>query len=482
MSLNVSNLTTINQLLGMGKVEPEPAAGFRDTFNDVRQSATKPDRPADRLNNEHKQRDAANARSGERSHTEASAPTPEEHTTKKYSQKDSDAPSRDFGSGTKTDLPEKTEEPALDDGIDVDAPLASDVATGTIEVDVEGEEAVMHRLFGIGELGAMSTQSSDLLQGAEGEVIHAGAVLGSFTLLPNSVEGTTISTSQFSIGIIPKDATGLPTDVLPVGLQSLNFAVAQDSQNRLKMQNALGQGASWTEITLDTDSTKLNLPLARAGSVEKATASLMMSAPAAMAPNPTAALLNVNLLAEGKAGAESSLLREQAKGALELSTKPLAQAAGLNVAQPASIASKPLAVTVPVGQPHWGQATGERVLWMVSQKLHSAEIQLDPPELGPLQVKVHVLNDQVTLSFVSQHAQVREALDTHALRLREMLEGQGLDLVDVDVSDQSFQEQRDQAQAQNQNGNGGSEPEVDEDGAQITRISGANIHLVDDFA
>jgi len=99
-----------------------------------------------------------------------------------------------------------------------------------------------------------------------------------------------------------------------------------------------------------------------------------------------------------------------------------------------------LAVMVPFQQPQWGQAVAERVAWMSSQGLQEADIHLDPPELGPIQVKVSLSNDQTHVSFIVQHASVREALDQSAMRLREMFDSAGLNLADVDVSDQSQQQ------------------------------------------
>ena len=101
----------------------------------------------------------------------------------------------------------------------------------------------------------------------------------------------------------------------------------------------------------------------------------------------------------------------------------------------------PISVTIPFQQAQWGAAVAEKVMWMSSHGLQEAQIQMDPPELGPLQVKVTVENDQAHVSFVVQHANVKEALEQTAVRLREMFEAEGIDLVDVDVSDQSAQEQ-----------------------------------------
>lgn len=203
-------------------------------------------------------------------------------------------------------------------------------------------------------------------------------------------------------------------------------------------------------------------------------------------------VLNVNLLAQavslnssqdasmGKLAGSINVADSKSGALTDASARavPAASLTGLN--PKAAEALKPLPVTVPVNQPHWGQATGERVLWMISSKLQTAEIQLDPPELGPLQVKVHVNNDQVSLTFVSQHAQVREALDVQALRLREMLEGQGLNLVNVDVSDQSFQQQQEQQSAAADGTAAVNEGEESPEAPAL--VSDVSLQLIDDFA
>ena len=109
-------------------------------------------------------------------------------------------------------------------------------------------------------------------------------------------------------------------------------------------------------------------------------------------------------------------------------------------------------VPVPVGQPQWSQAVGEKVLWLAAQNVSSAEINLHPKDLGPMQVKVSVNQEQVTVSFTSQHAVVRDVLDQNLNRLRDMFSEQGLNLANVDVSDKSFSRQ--QGDANDQNGRG----------------------------
>lgn len=96
-----------------------------------------------------------------------------------------------------------------------------------------------------------------------------------------------------------------------------------------------------------------------------------------------------------------------------------------------------LPVNITFGQSGWSNMVAERSAMMASQNIKFAELQLDPPELGPLQVKVSVSQDQASVSFVATNAQVRDSLDQAQARLRELLDEQGLNLVNVDISGDS---------------------------------------------
>lgn len=97
------------------------------------------------------------------------------------------------------------------------------------------------------------------------------------------------------------------------------------------------------------------------------------------------------------------------------------------------------ALEKPVGQPGWSQDVGERVTWMTQRGEQTAEIRLNPPHLGPLEVRIDIDRDrQASVQFVAHHAVVREALEAAMPRLREMLSAQQLTLTDATVSQQSF--------------------------------------------
>lgn len=93
---------------------------------------------------------------------------------------------------------------------------------------------------------------------------------------------------------------------------------------------------------------------------------------------------------------------------------------------------------VAMHQGGWSEAVVDRVMWLSSQNLKSAEIQLDPAELGRLEVRVNLSQDQAQVTFASPNAGVRDALEGQMHRLRELFAQQGMSLADANVSDQSL--------------------------------------------
>lgn len=101
-------------------------------------------------------------------------------------------------------------------------------------------------------------------------------------------------------------------------------------------------------------------------------------------------------------------------------------------------------VAAPLNQPlamhqgGWTEGLVNRVMYLSSQSLKSADIQLEPAELGRLDIRVNLAADQpAQVAFSSGHAGVREALEGQVHRLKDMFAEQGLGRLDVSVSDQS---------------------------------------------
>jgi flagellar hook-length control protein FliK len=110
------------------------------------------------------------------------------------------------------------------------------------------------------------------------------------------------------------------------------------------------------------------------------------------------------------------------------------------------------------GQQAWGDAITERITMNAAKNIKQVTIHLDPPELGSLELKLQIKDDQQAHVQVQvQNPQVKEALESSAQRLREMLASQGLELSEFDVQTDSGRGEQspygsdDQGQGQLQN-------------------------------
>lgn len=90
-------------------------------------------------------------------------------------------------------------------------------------------------------------------------------------------------------------------------------------------------------------------------------------------------------------------------------------------------------IPVPFGQPGWNQAVGQKVVWMAAGGEQTASLTLNPPDLGPVQVIIHVHNNQADTTFLSDQADVRRALEDGMDNLRQMMSESGLQLGQANV-------------------------------------------------
>ncbi len=248
---------------------------------------------------------------------------------------------------------------------------------------------------------------------------------------------------------VAKSLEAIPMSALPElatqfpGAQTLRDALGRRGAAYLSQLGALARQGSSGAPTLEPGMILSGSASADEGPGRLELASLLELSVSAGKNGKEAFAQTLQALSEGAAKAAARVSTSFEGG--QSPANALAQMDGNNRSQPLTPTERGFTVQtdvrVPVNQGQWGQAVGQKVLWMASQKLSSAELRLDPPDLGPMQVRVSSHQDQITVTFTSPQAAVREALDQNANRLREMFAEQGLDLVDVNVSDHSDQEQ-----------------------------------------
>lgn len=90
-------------------------------------------------------------------------------------------------------------------------------------------------------------------------------------------------------------------------------------------------------------------------------------------------------------------------------------------------------IQTPVRSESWSEALQHRVRLMATADLQRAEIRLRPEHLGPVEIRMTIQNDQVSMQFSAPHAMTRDAIEAALPKLREMLNEQNLNLVNVDI-------------------------------------------------
>ena len=73
-----------------------------------------------------------------------------------------------------------------------------------------------------------------------------------------------------------------------------------------------------------------------------------------------------------------------------------------------------LRMETPLGQAGWRDEVGQKLTWMVSNNRQQAELVLNPPQLGRIEVTLILEGDRASVSFATPHPAVRETLTATA--------------------------------------------------------------------
>ena len=121
-------------------------------------------------------------------------------------------------------------------------------------------------------------------------------------------------------------------------------------------------------------------------------------------------------------------------------TLPVAATRTVETPSPTWLSTLP--ETLDLQQGNWGRVLGHQLNWIVNNRMQEAEIRINPPHLGPLEVRMSLHQNQTNVTFFCHDAAVREAIENAIPRLREMLDSQGISLNQAQVSDQSLARQQ----------------------------------------
>jgi flagellar hook-length control protein FliK len=257
----------------------------------------------------------------------------------------------------------------------------------------------------------------------------------------NTPEGTATSSNDGATA--NDDATAEPSDAT---------ALAAAASGALGVSKGDSAGAADSPSAPSNDSATPVGGMAQDGNGSGAPpvpAIAIAPAAAAAAGTGTAKVQGLAALAAG--GTDDKRLQAGLGGSVpaDASGNTIAGAAQLSAPASTTTEASPtptLKVGAGVETPAFGQGLADRVSWMVDNNLNGAKLQVNPPQLGPIEVRVVVQGDQAQVWLTSHSAVTRDALEASSSKLKEMLGGQGFSQVSVDISHRSFQERSPQAQ------------------------------------
>jgi flagellar hook-length control protein FliK len=216
-----------------------------------------------------------------------------------------------------------------------------------------------------------------------------------------------------------------------------------------------------------------------------------MTPPSSGDAGPLAAAAAERKIAEAATGSIQAVSDWNAAGsqqvlhtAAQVAYSPSAPAA-MDTAANAPAPAMPARIDTPLGAPGWSTALADQLVVFAGEKRQVAELRINPPHLGPVEITLTVSDDQASAVFASPHAIVRETIESALPRLREVLAESGINLGQASVTADSPRDGSAQAQSRSPFHAGGERS--GHDAAHVTapsRMAGAGrpLGLVDLFA
>lgn len=140
-----------------------------------------------------------------------------------------------------------------------------------------------------------------------------------------------------------------------------------------------------------------------------------------------------------------------------------------------------VAVDAPVRTGAFAAEFGEKMVWLAGRNSQWAELSLNPPHLGSVEVRLSMSGGEAGAQFFSPNPGVREAIEAALPKLRELMAEAGINLGQASVREEGFQ-QRDGTDAKAQAGvspAGESFGQVQQGGEASLRALRSGLGLVD---
>ncbi|WP_067099751.1 flagellar hook-length control protein FliK [Marinomonas atlantica] len=344
--------------------------------------------------------------------------------------------------------------------------LAEEKVSGTLEGEsssVLAEEKVSGTLEGESSSVLAEEKVSGTLEGESSSILAAGKATGAAENISGTFDDATPVSdlgprASFALNI--EDTEGEAETLRPN--ENLRWMMEQLSKKTEQSTNGLSAAPNAMNVSNSTLSGE-----SLAAALQDGDLSVLMDKDLIELPKDLSELIGAKKVLEQVESGFNSSLQPASQGLNSLSSVNALVGAGTSNVRPEGAAAQLTMHALPNTQA-WSSEMTSKVSWVVKEGFKTAHIQLDPPELGSLTVKVSIDQDSNThVSFVASSAHAKEALEGQMQRLRDMLQQQGMDLgsVDVEVSQDNGQAYgSDASDGQNGQGKGGGNPGNDDVG------------------
>ncbi len=154
------------------------------------------------------------------------------------------------------------------------------------------------------------------------------------------------------------------------------------------------------------------------------------------------------------------------------------QAASLT--RPSALGAATLTIHAPVGSAAFADEVGSRATSLAQSGITQAQLQLNPADMGPVQVHITLQSGQASVWFGATHADTRAALEQSLPRLRELFAGAGMPLTDSGVFREPPQQQQTQPLVPASSGRTAlNETQV---ASSVTQVATVRLSLLDTYA
>jgi flagellar hook-length control protein FliK len=368
--------------------------------------------------------------------------------------------------------PDSTPPPAVAKAAVAMPPAASLVALGLTQ-DVHGSQALnapgmppgssmtpMLGAAGAPAAAAVSTVLSGRAAGASAATARVPAASAAAAPAAKPIDATASKASIAAATSVPTSADGNPGAQSGTTPNAAPPSANTDAAAQAVMAAAIAQGTSAPTThssppaddmtTPDTGAAPQGVPGSSAAPAAAIAAAATHAAASMTAAVRAATALSIAQAVSAAAGAGAADKHSRGGPDSSLSgtsSDGTAGAAQLLPSSAATDASPPptLKVAAGVDTAEFGQGVADRVSLMVDSNLTSAKLQVNPPALGPIEVRIALQGGHAQVWFTSHSALTRDALESSSPQLREMLGAQGFGQVSVDISQRSFQERSPQS-------------------------------------